>query len=76
MHKNGIAESGDDLTTFLKISQWFQTLIYPALMERRINNQIIITNAQRQIKELAIVKTRMSFCFRLLPHSATISLYI
>ncbi|CDN14516.1 hypothetical protein RintRC_1342 [Richelia intracellularis] len=33
--KSGIAESGDDFTKFSTISQWFQTLIHPALMQRR-----------------------------------------
>ncbi|NRB09551.1 MAG: hypothetical protein HRU34_22405 [Richelia sp.] len=32
----GVAESGDDFTTFSTISQWFQTLIHPALMQRRL----------------------------------------
>ncbi|NRB06145.1 MAG: hypothetical protein HRU34_01415, partial [Richelia sp.] len=27
-------ESGDDFTKFSTISQWFQTLIHPALMQR------------------------------------------
>ncbi|CDN15851.1 hypothetical protein RintRC_7046 [Richelia intracellularis] len=26
----------DDFTKFSRISQWFQTLIHPALMQRRI----------------------------------------
>ncbi|NRB09743.1 MAG: hypothetical protein HRU34_23545 [Richelia sp.] len=30
-----VAESGDDLTKFSTISQWFQTLIHPALMQRK-----------------------------------------
>ncbi|CDN16510.1 Glycosyl transferase, family 2 [Richelia intracellularis] len=30
----GVAESGDDFTKFSTIFQWFQTLIYPALMQR------------------------------------------
>ena len=30
----GVAESGDDLTKFSTIFQWFQRLIYPALMQR------------------------------------------
>ncbi|CDN10889.1 O-methyltransferase family protein [C1] [Richelia intracellularis] len=34
--KYGVAESGDDFTKFLTISQWFQTLIHPALMQRPI----------------------------------------
>ncbi|CDN11790.1 hypothetical protein RintRC_5667 [Richelia intracellularis] len=29
-----LAELGDDFTKFSKISQWFQTLIHPALMQR------------------------------------------
>ncbi|CDN16966.1 hypothetical protein RintRC_1769 [Richelia intracellularis] len=29
-----VAESGDDFTKFSTIYQWFQTLIYPALMQR------------------------------------------
>ncbi|CDN15182.1 MAG: hypothetical protein HRU34_13845 [Richelia sp.] len=33
--KKGVAESGDDFTKFSTISQWFQTLIYPALMQRQ-----------------------------------------
>ena len=32
----GVAESGDDFTKFSTISQWFQTLIHPALMQRQI----------------------------------------
>ncbi|CDN11632.1 hypothetical protein RintRC_3962 [Richelia intracellularis] len=32
----GVAESGDDFTKFSRIDQWFQTLIHPALMQRRI----------------------------------------
>ncbi|NRB08382.1 MAG: hypothetical protein HRU34_15255, partial [Richelia sp.] len=32
--QNGIAESGDDLTKFSTIYQWFQTLMHPALMQR------------------------------------------
>ncbi|CDN16383.1 hypothetical protein RintRC_2175 [Richelia intracellularis] len=32
----GVTESGDDFTKFSTISQWFQTLIHPALMKRRI----------------------------------------
>ncbi|CDN16495.1 MAG: hypothetical protein HRU34_22780 [Richelia sp.] len=31
--KFGVAESGDDFTKFSTISQWFQTLIHPALMQ-------------------------------------------
>ncbi|NRB07323.1 MAG: hypothetical protein HRU34_08750 [Richelia sp.] len=31
----GIAESGDDFTKFSTIYQWFQSLIHPALMQRR-----------------------------------------
>ncbi|CDN16524.1 O-methyltransferase family protein [C1] [Richelia intracellularis] len=31
----GVAESGDDFTKFSTISQWFQTLIHPALMQRQ-----------------------------------------
>ncbi|CDN17216.1 Transporter [Richelia intracellularis] len=34
----GVAESGDDLTKFSTIYQWFKTLIHPALMQR---NQLI-----------------------------------
>ncbi|CDN13231.1 Transporter [Richelia intracellularis] len=34
IHKLGVAESGDDFTKFSTISQWFQTLIHPALMQR------------------------------------------
>ncbi|CDN14083.1 MAG: hypothetical protein HRU34_08115 [Richelia sp.] len=30
----GVTESGDDFTQFSTISQWFQTLIHPALMQR------------------------------------------
>ena len=30
----GVAESGDDFTKFSRISQWFQTLIHRALMQR------------------------------------------
>ncbi|CDN13826.1 hypothetical protein RintRC_0989 [Richelia intracellularis] len=30
----GLAESGDDFTKFSTISQWFQTLTHPALMQR------------------------------------------
>ncbi|CDN17053.1 O-methyltransferase family protein [C1] [Richelia intracellularis] len=30
----GVAESGDDFTKFSTISQWFQKLIHPALMQR------------------------------------------
>ncbi|NRB06218.1 MAG: hypothetical protein HRU34_01825 [Richelia sp.] len=33
--KSGIAESGDDFTKFSTISQWFQTLIHTALMQRQ-----------------------------------------
>ncbi|NRB06563.1 MAG: hypothetical protein HRU34_03995 [Richelia sp.] len=32
----GVAESGDDFTKFSTISQWFQTLIHPALMQHPI----------------------------------------
>ncbi|CDN13738.1 Hemolysins and related proteins containing CBS domains [Richelia intracellularis] len=32
----GVAESGDDLTKFSTIFQWFQTLIHPAVMHRQI----------------------------------------
>ncbi|CDN10234.1 hypothetical protein RintRC_7642 [Richelia intracellularis] len=32
----GVAESGDDFTQFSTIYQWFQRLIHPALMQRRI----------------------------------------
>ncbi|CDN12057.1 hypothetical protein RintRC_2693 [Richelia intracellularis] len=32
----GVAESGDDFTKFSTISQWFQTLIHPALMQPRL----------------------------------------
>ncbi|NRB07819.1 MAG: hypothetical protein HRU34_11760 [Richelia sp.] len=32
----GVAESGDDFTKFSTSYQWFQTLIHPALMQRRI----------------------------------------
>ncbi|CDN13709.1 Transporter [Richelia intracellularis] len=32
----GVAESGDDLTKFSTISQWFQTLIHPALIKSRM----------------------------------------
>ncbi|NRB06048.1 MAG: hypothetical protein HRU34_00840 [Richelia sp.] len=32
----GVAESGDDFTKFSRIYQWFQTLIHPALMQRRL----------------------------------------
>ncbi|CDN14532.1 O-methyltransferase family protein [C1] [Richelia intracellularis] len=32
----GIAESGDDFTKFSTVSQWFQTLIHPGLMQRRV----------------------------------------
>ncbi|CDN15784.1 hypothetical protein RintRC_0055 [Richelia intracellularis] len=31
----GVAESGDDFTKFSTIYQWFQTLIDPAVMQRR-----------------------------------------
>ncbi|CDN15222.1 MAG: hypothetical protein HRU34_00460 [Richelia sp.] len=31
----GVAESGDNFTKFSTIYQWFQTLIHPALMQRR-----------------------------------------
>ncbi|CDN14296.1 Mobile element protein [Richelia intracellularis] len=31
----GVAESGDDFTKFSRISQWFQTLIHPTLMQSR-----------------------------------------
>ena len=34
---SGVAESGDDFTKFSTISQWFQTLIHPALMQGRIS---------------------------------------
>ncbi|CDN10986.1 Glycosyl transferase, family 2 [Richelia intracellularis] len=30
---DGVAESGDDLTKFSTIYQWFQKLIHPALMQ-------------------------------------------
>ncbi|CDN10132.1 hypothetical protein RintRC_3738 [Richelia intracellularis] len=30
-----VAELGDDFTKFSMISQWFQTLIHPALMQRQ-----------------------------------------
>ena len=30
----GVAESGDDFTKFSTISQWFQMLIHPPLMQR------------------------------------------
>ncbi|CDN15742.1 MAG: hypothetical protein HRU34_14965 [Richelia sp.] len=33
-NKVGVAESGDDFTKFSTISQWFQRLIHPALMQR------------------------------------------
>ncbi|NRB07886.1 MAG: hypothetical protein HRU34_12225 [Richelia sp.] len=33
-NKTGVAESGDDFTKFSTISQCFQTLIHPALMQR------------------------------------------
>ena len=32
----GVAESGDDFTKFSTISQCFQTLIHPPLMQRRL----------------------------------------
>ncbi|NRB08370.1 MAG: hypothetical protein HRU34_15175 [Richelia sp.] len=32
--KCGVAESGHDFTKFSTISQWFQTLTHPALMQR------------------------------------------
>ncbi|NRB07610.1 MAG: hypothetical protein HRU34_10465 [Richelia sp.] len=34
---NGVAESGDHFTKCSTISQWFQTLIHPALMQRLFN---------------------------------------
>ncbi|CDN11412.1 MAG: hypothetical protein HRU34_11210 [Richelia sp.] len=34
-----VAESGDDFTKFSTISQWFQTLIDPALMQRPLVNR-------------------------------------
>ena len=34
----GVAESGDDFTKFSRISQWFQTLIHTAFMQRQIKN--------------------------------------
>ncbi|NRB08991.1 MAG: hypothetical protein HRU34_18985 [Richelia sp.] len=37
---NGVAESGDDFTQFSTIYQWFQKLIHPALMQRRINYSV------------------------------------
>ncbi|CDN11197.1 hypothetical protein RintRC_5497 [Richelia intracellularis] len=35
IEKKGVAKSGDDFTKFSTIYQWFQTLIPPALMQRR-----------------------------------------
>ncbi|CDN11173.1 MAG: hypothetical protein HRU34_05185 [Richelia sp.] len=37
--KSGVAESGDDFIKFSTISQWFQTLIHPALMQRHKYHQ-------------------------------------
>ncbi|CDN16953.1 hypothetical protein RintRC_5844 [Richelia intracellularis] len=37
----GVAESGDDFTKFSTIYQWFQTLIHPALMQRRLSINFI-----------------------------------
>ncbi|NRB06739.1 MAG: hypothetical protein HRU34_05140 [Richelia sp.] len=34
VNKSGVAESGDDFTKFSTISQWFQMLIHPPLMQR------------------------------------------
>ncbi|CDN17210.1 O-methyltransferase family protein [C1] [Richelia intracellularis] len=34
---SGVTESGDDFTKFSTISQWFQTLIDPAIMQRPIS---------------------------------------
>ncbi|CDN13085.1 O-methyltransferase family protein [C1] [Richelia intracellularis] len=42
--KSGVAESGDDFTKFSTISQWFQTLINPALMQRGNFHQARVTN--------------------------------
>ena len=44
----GVAESGDDLTKFSTIYQWFQTLIHPALMQRHkiLFGKIIQTTKQ------------------------------
>ncbi|CDN12448.1 MAG: hypothetical protein HRU34_05240 [Richelia sp.] len=33
-NSSGVAESGDDFTKFSTISQWFQRLIHPPLMQR------------------------------------------
>ncbi|CDN15728.1 MAG: hypothetical protein HRU34_16205 [Richelia sp.] len=42
--QSGVAESGDDFTKFSTISQtisqWFQTLIHPALMQRPQSSNI------------------------------------
>ena len=38
----GVAESGDDFTKFSRIYQWFQTLIHPALMQRRLLIYLIV----------------------------------
>ncbi|CDN15368.1 Mobile element protein [Richelia intracellularis] len=37
----GVAESGDDFTKLSTISQWFQTLIHAALIQRQIFNKEI-----------------------------------
>ncbi|CDN12556.1 hypothetical protein RintRC_4645 [Richelia intracellularis] len=48
----GVAESGDDFTKFLRIYQWFQTLIHPGLMQRpqmlsESNQRTICSNSSR-----------------------------
>ncbi|CDN10925.1 hypothetical protein RintRC_2714 [Richelia intracellularis] len=45
----GVAESGDDFTKFSTISQWFQTLIHPALMQRLVLFLIMLGNLKFKV---------------------------
>ena len=58
-----IAESGDDLTKFSTIFQWFQTLIHPALMQRQnfdltvgLRQSVLIPENTHGLKVLEVFK--------------------